>query len=74
MRERLYGHCAHVLTEGRRAGEVCGRRYLAGGACERHRPKRTYSGGPRTAEEQRVDRERKARLRATIGVPAGWEV
>lgn len=69
-------HCTVVLTEGPRAGQVCGRRYMRPHeACVRCRPK-PPAGRPAvepTEARRARDRER-IRRRRGAGVPTGWVV
>jgi hypothetical protein len=70
--------CATVLADGPRAGQVCGRRYLAPHeACEKHRPPPPARVRPKwkDRDKDRIrQRDNRARARRTTGIPAGWEV
>jgi hypothetical protein len=64
--------CPAILEEPhRRAGEVCGRRYMAGEGCENHRPKKVLPSKP--AGKTAAARQRRRNLaKRAAGLPDGW--
>jgi hypothetical protein len=64
--------CPAILeSPHRRAGEVCGRRYLAGDACEQHRPEPPRVSKPAGNTAPARQRARRLAKRAA-GLPDGW--
>ncbi len=67
--------CPFVLTSGPRAGQVCGRRYLAGDGCEKHREVKPRQLRKQPTAEYKARKRREYRERdnrSGVGVPASW--
>jgi hypothetical protein len=67
--------CPVILTDGPRAGQPCGRRFMApNDACQNHRPPPPSRQRPPSREDQRKVRTKRQREKATAGIPSGWVV